>query len=67
VALAAINAEVDYLVSEDKDLTVQDETTITLRQKLNIMISGTFLREVMGWNSKSLENIRHRTWRDLLS
>lgn len=31
VALAAINARVDYLVSEDKDLTVQDESTAELR------------------------------------
>lgn len=65
VALAAINAGVDYLVSEDKDLTVQNETTIKLRQMLNVMISGTFLRHVMGWNSHELEKIRHRTWRDI--
>lgn len=65
VALAAINAGIDYLVSEDKDLTVQDETTAELRQELTVMISGTFLREVMGWNSEDLEEVRHRTWRDI--
>ncbi|MEW5872450.1 MAG: PIN domain-containing protein [Chloroflexota bacterium] len=65
VALAAINAGVDYLVSEDKDLTAQDETTVQLRRLLKVMISGTFLREVMGWSSQDLEKIRHRTWRDL--
>jgi len=65
VALAAIHAEVDFLVSEDKDLTVRDETTARLRQELNVMISGTFLREVMGWSSESLESVRHRTWRDI--
>ena len=65
VALAAIYAGVDYLVSEDKDLTVQDETTARLRQVLYVMISGTFLREVMGWNSEDLEKVRHRTWRDI--
>lgn len=65
VALAAINAGVDYLVSEDKDLTIQDETTMQLRQALHVMISGTFLREVMGWSSQDLERIRHRTWRDI--
>ncbi len=31
IALSAIKAKVDYLVSEDKDLTVQDETTEELR------------------------------------
>jgi predicted nucleic acid-binding protein len=65
VALAAINAGVDYLVSEDKDLTIQDETTAQIRQALHVMISGTFLREVMGWKSDDLEKIRHRTWRDI--
>jgi predicted nucleic acid-binding protein len=65
VALAAIHAGVDFLVSEDKDLTVQDETTTRLRQELNVLISGTFLREVMGWNSEDLENARHRIWRDI--
>jgi len=67
VALAAIHAGVDYLVSEDKDLTVQDETTARLRQELKVMISGTFLREVMGWSSENLERIRHRTWRVIQS
>jgi len=65
VALGAIHAGVDFLVSEDKDLTVQDETTTRLRQELKVLISGTFLREVMGWNSEDLEDIRHRTWRDI--
>ncbi|HFE67130.1 MAG TPA: PIN domain-containing protein [Chloroflexi bacterium] len=65
VALAAINAEVDYLVSEDKDLTTQDETTAVLRSHINVLISGTFLRTVMGWNSEQLEQARGRNWRDL--
>ena len=65
VALSAIQAGVNYLVSEDKDLTVQDATTAKLRQELNVMISGSFLREVMEWNSEDLEKVRHRTWRDI--
>jgi predicted nucleic acid-binding protein len=65
VALAAIDAKVDYLVSEDKDLTARDETTKQLRDKLAVLLSGTFLREVMGWSSDELEKIRHRSWRDL--
>ncbi len=62
VALAAIAAKVDYLVSEDKDLSVQDETTSELRRHIKVLISGTFLREVMGWTSEELEKIHHRTW-----
>ena len=65
VALAAIQAEVDYLVSEDKDLTVIDESTSRLRQTLKVMIAGTFLHDVMGWSREDLEKIRHRTWQDI--
>ena len=66
IALAAIAAKVDYLVSEDKDLTVQDESTAELRRHLKVMLSGTFLRQLMGWTSEKLEFIRHRTWDDLV-
>jgi hypothetical protein len=65
VALAAIAADVDYVVSEDKDLTAHDETTVELRRHLQVMLSGTFLREVMGWASANLDIVRRRTWNDL--
>jgi predicted nucleic acid-binding protein len=65
IALAAIAAKADYLVSEDKDLTAQDETTAELHRHVKVMVSGTFLREVMGWTSEQLEAIRHRKWSDL--
>ena len=65
VALAAINAKVDYLDSEDKDLTVQGNTTARMRHRLTVLISGTFLREVMGWSSEDLERIWQRNWRDI--
>ncbi len=65
VALAAINARVDYLVSEDKDLTSSDETTAKLREQLKVLLSGTFLRQVMEWTSEDLEQVRRRTWHDL--
>jgi predicted nucleic acid-binding protein len=64
VALAAIDAGVDYLVSEDKDLTASDATTARLRARLQVRLTGTFLREVMGWSSDALEQVRGRTWRD---
>jgi predicted nucleic acid-binding protein len=65
VALAAMSAGVDYVVSHDKDLTVQDATTVELRRHLKVMLSATFLREVMGWTSEELEAIRHRTWNEM--
>jgi predicted nucleic acid-binding protein len=60
IALGAIKANVDCLVSEDKDLT-----TIA-SDKLRVVLSGTFLREYMAWTSDELEAIRHRTWNDLM-
>jgi putative PIN family toxin of toxin-antitoxin system len=66
VALTAVNARVDYLVSEDKDLTARDNTTVELRRHLTVLLSGTFLREVMGWSSEALERIRGRTWKDII-
>jgi predicted nucleic acid-binding protein len=65
IALAAIRAGVDVLVSEDKDFTIQNETTAELHRHLTVMLSGTFLRQVMGWTSEELEAIRHRTWAEL--
>ncbi|UCC89240.1 MAG: hypothetical protein JSV81_08005 [Anaerolineales bacterium] len=65
IAVAAINAGVDYFVSEDKDFTVRDKTTARLHQKLEVMLPGTFLRQVMGWTGQELEGIRKRTWADI--
>ena len=65
IALAAINAQVDYFISEDKHFTARDETTAKLHQQLNIMLSGTFLRQVMGWTSEALEAVRGREWSDV--
>ncbi|MBC7812825.1 MAG: putative toxin-antitoxin system toxin component, PIN family [Burkholderiales bacterium] len=62
VALAAIAAKVDYLVSSDKDLTEPNEA---LHRQIKVLLPGTFLREYMGWTSEVLETIRTRTWDDL--
>ena len=59
IALGAIKAKADCLVSEDKDLTT------IVSDKLRVVLSGTFLREYMNWTSDELEAIRHRTWKDL--
>lgn len=67
VALAAIRANLDCLITQDKDFMAQDETTHILLKQLNIMLPGTFLRQHMGWTSEQLEAIRYRTWGDLPS
>jgi len=64
IALAAIKAKVDYLVSEDKDFTTKDETTEKLRRSVQPLLCGTFLKEVMGWTSEELEEIKYRNWPD---
>jgi predicted nucleic acid-binding protein len=65
VALAAIDASVDYFVTEDKDFTQRHPSTALLQSKLNIMRPVIFLREVMGRTSEELEQIRKRSWTDL--
>lgn len=62
IALAAIAAGVDYLVSNDRDLTDVDATTSRLREHIQPMTVGRFLSQVMGWPSAELERIQHRTW-----
>ena len=66
IALAAIKADVDHFVNEDKDFTARDETTAKLHEQLDVLLSGTFLREVMGWTSEELEAIRGRNWSNLV-
>jgi predicted nucleic acid-binding protein len=66
IALAAITAGADYLVTNDKDLTDMDETTAVLRQRIHPIIVGRFLREVMGWDSEELERIRTRNWSNIV-
>ena len=61
VAVAVLEADVDYLVSEDKDFT-EESATRELRKHVSIMRPVIFLREVMGWSSQELEEIRRRDW-----
>lgn len=55
IVLAAINAKVDFFISQDKDIT---DTTQPVHEKLKIILPGTFLREHMGWTSEELEQVR---------
>jgi predicted nucleic acid-binding protein len=66
IALAAMNAKVEYLVTYDRDFTDLDPTTAKVRQAIpGILLPPVFLREVMGWTSEQLEAIRYREWADL--
>jgi predicted nucleic acid-binding protein len=65
VALAAMQAKVDYLVSTDRDFTDVDDTTAELRRHLKPIRVGSFLREIMGWTSEALSAIERRRWSDL--
>lgn len=65
VALAAINAQVDYFVTYDRDFTDEDTSTAKLRAAIDgILLPPVFLRDVMGWTSEELEAIRYRDWSD---
>lgn len=61
VALAAITAGVDCLISIDKDLTESEE----LKKHISVLLPAVFLRDHMGWTSEELEVIRHRKWSDM--
>ena len=65
VALSAIQAEVDYLVSTDRDFVDEDDTTAELRRYLRPIQPGSFLREIMGWSSEALSAVERRRWTDL--
>jgi predicted nucleic acid-binding protein len=65
VALSAIQARADYLISTDRDFTDENDTTAELRRHIRAIRVGTFLREVMGWTSKALSAIERRHWSDL--
>lgn len=65
VALSAIQAKADYLVSTDRGFTDVDETTAELRRYLKPIRVGSFLREVMGWTGQALSAIERRRWSDL--
>ena len=65
VALAAIGAKAEYLVSTDRDFTDVDDTTAELGRHLKPISVGAFLHEVMGWSHESLSAIERRRWSDL--
>ena len=67
ILVAAIKAKVQCLVTNDRDLTVQDSTTIKLHRQVLVLLPPVFLRDYLGWTSEALERVRHRTWRGIQS
>ncbi len=63
LGVSAINAAVDYFVSDDKDFTTPNQP---IHDQLRILQSGTFLNEVMGHSHEELNRIKRRTWADIL-
>lgn len=67
VALSAIKANVNYLVTNDQDFHTEDTKSKLEKHGIQVMLVGTFLAEIMHWKSSSLEAIRMREWQDVLS
>lgn len=62
VALSAIKARPDYLVTNDEDFHAEKAEAALKKQGVQVMRVGMFLAEVMGWKSRELEAIRLREW-----
>jgi predicted nucleic acid-binding protein len=67
VALSAIKAGVDFLVTNDNDFHTSETRTALKNHGVQVISVGTFLAEVMGWSGKELEAIRRREWTDLFA
>lgn len=66
VALSVIAAGIDYFVTYDRDFTDRNETTERVREAIpGIVLPPVFLRDVMGWTSEELEEVRGRDWTDI--
>jgi predicted nucleic acid-binding protein len=65
IALALLIGDVDIFVTNDRDFTDADATARSFRERVRVMLSAVFLREVLGWEAEDLEAIRNRTWKDM--
>jgi len=66
IALALLEGNVDILVTSDRDFTEPTATAERFRRRVRVMLPAVFLREVIGWSSEALEQVRNRTWTDLV-
>ncbi len=66
VALSAIKAKVDYLVTNDQDFHTAETKAELQKHGVKVMLVGAFLAQVMNWQSHALEAIRQREWNEFL-
>ena len=66
IALALLAHDVDIFVSSDRDFTEPTATAPRFRSRIRVLLPAIFLRDVLGWSSEALEEIRNRTWADLV-
>jgi predicted nucleic acid-binding protein len=66
LALTLLEGNVDVFVTNDRDFTDPYATAAHFREHVGVMLPAVFLRDIMGWTSERLEQIRYRTWEDLL-
>jgi predicted nucleic acid-binding protein len=65
IAVAAIDAGMDFLVTTDRDLTVVDATTARLRQLVTVITPLALLRHVLHWPEPRIGAAIHRTWQEV--
>lgn len=65
IALAAIQAGVDFFVTGDRDFLGDNDTLKKLKKHFMIVSPIIFLKEIMNWPDDDLEKIRLRKWVDL--
>lgn len=65
IAVAAINAKVKYLITNDK-VFHQTATIDYLKTKgIRVFTAQQFLQKIMGWQEHELKTIQKREWQDL--
>ncbi len=62
VILAAVMAQVDCLISQDRDIT---DPSGPAHRYLRVELPVTFLRQSMGWKIDDLQRVRERNWHTL--
>lgn len=65
IALAAVNAKVAYLITNDKVFHQAAAIKGLKRRGVTVITAEQFLRKAMGWEESDLHAIRERKWNDL--
>ena len=65
IALALLEGGVDIFVTNDRDFTDPGAAAERFARQVQTMLAAVFLRDVLGWSSEALENIRTRRWDDV--